>query len=152
MCKSILIVCVGNICRSPVAERFLAEAMPTIVVGSAGLNPQVGHPVDADTFSAASEHGINLSGHTARRLSSQLGAAHDLLLVMERSHRNEIAVRMPQLTGRTMLFGQWIDGGIDIPDPYLKARSIHAQTVTLIKRASIAWAARLKRVNSDDFQ
>ena len=79
----------------------------------------------------------------AQGWTPELGMAHDLLLVMEKSHRNEIAERMPQLVGRTMLFGQWIDGGIDLSDPYRRPRVIHDQTVALIRRAGAEWIARL---------
>ena len=143
MFKSVLVVCVGNICRSPVGERVLADALPHLQIGSAGLHALVGQAADPLTRDAALAQGLSLDGHIARKLTPELGMAHDLLLVMEKSHRNEIAERMPQLVGRTMLFGQWIDGGIDLSDPYRRPRVIHDQTVALIRRAGAEWIARL---------
>jgi len=143
MFRSVLVVCVGNICRSPVGERFLAGALPTLRVGSAGLHAVVGHPADAQAAEAAGRQGIGVDGHVARSLTAALGAEHDLILVMERAHRREIADRFPQLVGRTMLFGQWIDEGVDIPDPHRQPAEVHEQTVALIRRAGAAWVDRL---------
>lgn len=147
MFKSILVVCVGNICRSPVGERLLAAALPEVTVRSAGLDALVGHPANGVSSEVAAQYGIDLRGHVAQRLTAELGAAHDLILVMEKSHRHEIVSRMPQLSGRTMLFGQWIDGGVDVPDPYRRPREIHEATVALIRKAGEAWVSRLKQAD-----
>lgn len=143
MFQSVLVVCVGNICRSPVGERLLASALPSLRIGSAGLHAMEGYPADTVTAEASRQHGIDLDGHVARMLTPALGARHDLILVMERAHRREISERFPELVGRTMLFGQWIDGGADIPDPYRKPAQVHEQTVALIRRAGAAWVTRL---------
>lgn len=144
MFKSVLVVCVGNICRSPVGERLLRAALPKLNIASAGLAAMVGEGADEVAQAASAEKGIDLSGHIARMMTPELGADYDLILVMEKSHRNEIARRMPQLVGRTMLFGQWIDGGADVPDPYKRPREMHDRTVSLIQRAGDEWIARLK--------
>lgn len=143
MFGSVLVVCVGNICRSPIGERVLSMALPKLRVGSAGLDALVGHAADATAAEVAARHGVDVSGHVARNLTADLGAAHDLILVMERAHRREIAERFPQLSGRTMLFGHWIDDGAEIPDPYGRAAAVHEKTVSLVLRAGHAWLARL---------
>ena len=143
MFQSVLVVCIGNICRSPVGERVLSAALPNLKVGSAGLHAMTGYPADAATADAAQRQGVDLDGHLARMLTPTLGAEHDLILVMERAHRREIGERFPQLVGRTMLFGQWIDGGAEIPDPYRRPAIVHEQTVSLIRRAGEAWVSRL---------
>lgn len=145
MFGSVLVVCVGNICRSPVGERLLSASLPGITVGSAGLGALVGQPADPLATEAAAAQGIDLGGHVARQLTAALGARHDLILVMERDHRRDIAQTLPQLAGRTMLFGQWIDGGTDIPDPYRRPRAAHDATVALIRRAADGWIDRLRQ-------
>lgn len=145
MFRSILVVCQGNICRSPVGERYLAASMPEMRVGSAGLQALVGEAADPVTTEAASRQHIDVSRHVARQFTAELGAAHDLILVMERAHRNEIAARMPQLSGRTMLFGQWIDRAVDVPDPFQQPVGMHEKAVSLIRRAGDAWVARLRQ-------
>jgi protein-tyrosine phosphatase len=61
--KSILVVCIGNICRSPVAERVLQAALPGITVTSAGLGALVGHSADATATEVAAARGFTLRIH-----------------------------------------------------------------------------------------
>ncbi len=140
---SVLVVCVGNICRSPLGERLLAQGLPDHLVSSAGLAAVVGAGADADALQAASEIGLDLGGHVARQLSEEIGKAHDLILVMEPGHRAEIARRFPQLSGRTMLFDHWL-GGKGISDPFRKPLAVHRQTRDIIAASAKAWIERLR--------
>ena len=137
-------VCVGNICRSPLGARLLSDALrgADISVSSAGIGALVGHSADATTAEVAQARGISLDGHVARQFTSDLGKAHDLILVMEPGHKREISRNAPELSGRVMLFDQW-SGGTGIPDPYRKPRSFHESVHTQIHDAALAWAARL---------
>lgn len=143
MFQSVIVVCIGNVCRSPVGEKLLSDALPKLKISSAGLHALVGEPANSVTCAAAADRGIDLSGHVARQFTSELGVTHDLILVMEKSHRTEIAQRFPYLVGRTMLFAQWLKASPDVDDPYRKPREAHDQTVALICSAAQAWAARL---------
>lgn len=142
MFSSVLVVCVGNICRSPLGERVLARALPGLRVSSAGLAAVVGHGADAETTAVAAEIGVDLSGHVARQLTVEIGAAHDLVLVMEPGHRAEIFRRHPALSGRVMLFDHWI-GGQGVADPYRKPRAAHLAARERIVAAAEPWIARL---------
>lgn len=142
MFKSILVVCVGNICRSPLGERLLRAGLPDKTVTSAGLGAVVGAPADATAAEAAAEIGISLDGHVARQLTAQIGSAHDLILVMEPRHRAEILRSFPQLSGRTMLFDKWANGQ-GIADPYRKPLEFHRNVRDEIARAADGWIARL---------
>ena len=90
---SILVVCTGNICRSPIAEGMLREAMaarfgasaPT--VHSAGTIGVEGSPATEESVTAADERGIDISGHRARRLTLDLARHADLVLGMAGEHR-----------------------------------------------------------------
>ncbi|MFD1195092.1 low molecular weight phosphotyrosine protein phosphatase [Seohaeicola saemankumensis] len=142
MFNSILVVCVGNICRSPVGERLLRQAMPELDVTSAGINALVGKPADKTASEVAATHGLSLHGHAARQFTAALGASHDLILVMERGHKREIARMAPQLAGRVMLFDKWT-GETGIADPYLRSAEFHEKTFTALSEAADAWARRL---------
>ena len=142
MIRSILVVCVGNICRSPVGERLLVEALPEHRISSAGLAALEGHAADADAAAAAAEIGLDLEGHVARQLTEEIGKSHDLILVMEPGHRADLARRFPQLSGRTMLFDHWT-GGTGIHDPYRMPIEVHRATRDRIVEAAAAWATRL---------
>lgn len=139
---SVLVVCVGNICRSPVGERLLAEALPGCSVSSAGIGAVVGAPADEMMSEVAEAEGLDLEGHVARQFTSEMGAAHELILVMEPGHKAEIARRAPHLSGRVMLFDQW-EGGHGIPDPYRKPAEAHRRAFGQIRTGAQSWASRL---------
>ncbi|TKD14420.1 low molecular weight phosphotyrosine protein phosphatase [Rhodobacter capsulatus] len=144
MFRSVLVVCVGNICRSPLGEAVLARALPGLRLSSAGLAAVVGHGADADAARAAAEVGLDLSGHVARQLTAEIGAAQDLILVMEPGHRAEIFRRFPALSGRVMLFDHWT-GGQGIADPFRRDLAVHRATRDRILAAAEPWIARLGR-------
>lgn len=147
MFDSILVVCVGNICRSPVGERLLSQSLPNHRIASAGIGALVGHPADATMSEVAADHGLSLDGHTAQQFTAALGQGYDLILVMEPGHRKEIMRSAPQLTGRTMLFDQW-SGGQGIPDPYRHERSAHEHAFQQISAAAQTWVNRLNKTTS----
>lgn len=142
MFNSILVVCVGNICRSPVGERLLRQALPERDVTSAGIQALVGKPADKTASEVAAAHGLSLHGHAARQFTAELGTAHDLILVMEPGHKREIARTAPQLAGRVMLFDKWT-GDKGIADPYLRSKEYHEMTFAALSEAAQGWARRL---------
>ena len=144
MIASVLIVCTGNICRSPAGERSIAMLCPGLKVTSAGLGALVGKPADPVTEAAAKQHfALDLSGHVARQFSKEIGLANDLILAMEPHHRDDIQRGWPQLSGRVMLCSQWSDvNGIE--DPYQRPFEVHARVLTHIVRAAETWAGRLQ--------
>lgn len=144
MIGSVLVVCVGNICRSPMGERSLHQQVPHLRLGSAGLSALVGQGADPMTSSVAAEVGLDLSRHVAKQLTTEIAADHDLILAMEQAHRIEIVRRMPHLSGRVMLFDHWI-GGQGISDPYRLPEAIHRATRDRILTAAKAWAFRLDK-------
>lgn len=139
---SLLVVCVGNICRSPVGERLLSRALPDTQVSSAGIGAVVGASADETMSAVATENGLSLDGHVARQFSSEMGAAHELILVMETGHRTEIIRQAPHLSGRVMLFDQWT-GAKGIPDPYREPIKIHRAAYRAIENAAQGWVTRL---------
>lgn len=140
---SILIVCTGNICRSPTAERLMQEALPKIKVSSAGIAALSGHLADETATAIAKQYGISLEGHIARQLTSPLCQQHDLILVMEQQHINAVAHILPQVRGKTMRYGHWLQR--DIPDPFRQSREAFEFTFSLIADATRAWALRLNK-------
>jgi protein-tyrosine phosphatase len=142
--QNLLVVCVGNICRSPVGERLLQAALPNVTVTSAGIGALVGNPADKTAAMVATGHGISLDGHVARQFSAQIGGQQDLILVMEAGHKREIARMYPQLSGRTMLFDQWT-GMKGVADPYRHSQEFHEQVFQQIQTAANAWAVRLSK-------
>lgn len=141
-----LVVCVGNICRSPLGERMLQAELTTrggqVSVSSAGLHALVGHEADSETASVAEKHGVSLDGHVARQFTQDLGRKHDLILVMEPDHKAEILRTAPSLSGKTFLFDQW-SGGKGIADPYRRSREFHEAVFEMVRDGARGWAMKL---------
>lgn len=135
-------VCVGNVCRSPVAERVLREMLPAAVVTSAGIGALVGHGADSTAGQVAAQHGVSLANHSARQFSSEIAVDADLILVMEPAHRQSIAASHPHVSGKTMLFDQWT-GAKGIPDPYRRSLEFHQNVFDMIEVGAEAWAQKL---------
>ena len=146
MFDNILVVCVGNICRSPIGERYLQQLFPNKQIASAGLASKKSHlegkPADASAQLVAQEHGLDLTGHQSQQLTSALCAQYDLILVMEKGHLTALNDIAPEARGKAMLFGQWI-GQKDIPDPYRQSKEAFDYAYQLIAQAADAWAAKL---------
>ena len=107
MFNNILVVCVGNICRSPTAERLLQRYHPELKVESAGLGALVGKGADPTAISVAAEHQLSLEGHCARQISRRLCRNYDLILTMEKRHIERLCEMAPEMRGKVMLFGHW---------------------------------------------
>ena len=103
---SILVVCSGNICRSPVAEGLLRRALERRFgdraprVTSAGTIAIDGNAPSAGSVIAAAERGVDIGNHRARFLTPALIAEADLSLCMAGEHREEIARLAPEAADR----------------------------------------------------
>lgn len=150
MIGSVLVICVGNICRSPVGERLLRAALTdrSVTVSSAGLGALVGHGADERAAEVAARGGLSLEGHVARQFTPALGRAHELILVMEPGHRSAIARQAPELSGRCVLFDRWT-GARGIADPYRRSVEFHERVFKALREASEGWATRLRTRASD---
>lgn len=144
MFNSILVVCTGNICRSPMGERLLRQQLPGRQVTSAGIFGLEGCPADAAAQAVAWRHGISLEGHVARKVTRSLLQKSDLILVMEPKHLRFIATMAPENRGKSLLFGQWLETK-DIPDPYHKSREAFEYVFNQLGKASQEWARRLSQ-------
>lgn len=144
MFNSILVVCTGNICRSPMGERLLRQQLPGRQVTSAGIFDLEGCPADAAAQAVAWRHGISLEGHVARKVTRSLLQKSDLILVMEPKHLRFIATMAPENRGKSLLFGQWLETK-DIPDPYHKSREAFEYVFNQLGKASQEWARRLSQ-------
>ncbi|HYI33696.1 MAG TPA: low molecular weight phosphatase family protein [Glaciibacter sp.] len=102
---SILIVCTGNVCRSPIAEQLLRDrlssAAVTVTIGSAGTRALVGQPMTPEAAEQVSEHGTTPSPHRARQLTAEHVEAADLILTASRDHRGEVVSVAPSASRRT---------------------------------------------------
>lgn len=136
MFDRILMVCVGNVCRSPMAEALcrhrFAERVPGLVVESAGLAALVGQEADPTAQELLRERGLDLSGHRARQLTPQLVRDFPLVLVMEGWQVREVERLERSARGRVFRLGR--AGDFDVPDPYRQSRVMFDQALALIEQ------------------
>jgi protein-tyrosine phosphatase len=145
MFRRILIICTGNICRSPMAAALLAQRLsqrtPAAEIESAGLAALVGYPADPLAQEVMREQGLDLSGHRARQLTPTMIVDFDLILAMEAQHVKAIQFMVPSARGRVHQLGQ--PGGFDIPDPYGRPRQAFVEALQLIDQGLADWEHRL---------
>jgi protein-tyrosine phosphatase len=105
--SEILVVCTGNVCRSPMAEGFLraalverlGEAAP--VVSSAGTAGWDGSGAMEESIRSAEERGVDIRAHQARKLHGAMLEDADLIVCMAAEHRESIVGAMPDLETKT---------------------------------------------------
>ncbi len=145
MFNKILIVCIGNICRSPMAEAILKHRMQSIksplTISSAGIAALEGKSMDPFAQEILLEAGIDGSLHRARQLTSAMLIDAELVLVMEQNHRKKIECMFPNVCGKVHLLGKWEN--FEVPDPYKKSKLIFKDTYQLIVKGIDQWQAKL---------
>jgi len=144
MFNKILVVCVGNICRSPIGEMLLQKHLPTLEINSAGISALIGKPADKNAIEVAQAQNIDLSAHIAKQLTKELIAEHDLILVMEKKHIKAVTAIAPMARGKIILFAQWNDPQ-EIPDPYRQSKEAFEFVYTLMSESAEQWAKKIAK-------
>ncbi len=128
------------------AEALLREELAKTGEGydvqSAGLGALVGHPADETAQKLMRRIGIDISGHRARQLDSDLVHWADLILVMETSQKKTLESSEPSARGRVYRLGEW--GDFDVPDPYKRPEEAFEQALTLISQGVSEWIPKLR--------
>jgi len=123
--RHILIVCTGNICRSPMAEGLLKSKWPghlklQPVIYSAGTHAMDGLPAEPYAIRAVSAYGVDIRAHHSRVLAPALMKRADLILAMEQQQVDFIRNWVGDGAGIVGLLGGFNAAGtpVEIPDPY----------------------------------
>lgn len=145
MFKKILFVCVGNVCRSPMAACILRARLPdkSFTISSAGINAMVGDPMDPLASEVLKSHGYEYTEHKATQLQLMHVQDADLILVMEKNLIDVVLRLSPEGRGKTFTIGKWQDDRA-IPDPYKQSRAVFEHTFVLIQEAITPWMKYLK--------
>lgn len=142
MFNNILVVCMGNICRSPTGERLLQAHFPNKKVHSAGIIAKENMPAYESAIRIAQNHNLSLDNHQSRRLTKELCQEADLILVMENDHIDKVHQQFPETRGKVMLFGQWLNK-IEIPDPHKRSDEMFEHVYQLMEKAVIQWQGKI---------
>ena len=151
---SVLVVCTGNICRSPTGEgvmRRLAEKRglgDRVRVESAGTHDyHVGEEPDPRAVRHASKRGYDLSRLRASQVRAEDFHAYDYILAMDRGHLRILrSVAPPDAKARIGLFleasARW--KGADVPDPYYGGVEGFEQVLDMVEEAAERWLDRIE--------
>jgi len=132
--KTILFLCTGNVCRSPMAEGLFRHAVKgrgEFRIVSAGIGAVDGEPPTNHSVQAMREIGIDISGQRSRALTTDLVRSADLILGMTHSHTDTVALLYPAATEKTFLLREFDETlepyEKDISDPIGSPYHIYAE-------------------------
>jgi protein-tyrosine-phosphatase len=147
--KRVVLVCTGNICRSPLAEALLQQALKDrgvegVTVSSAGTGAWDGAPASEGAYLVGLERGLDLSGHRARLLTREVVDQADVILTMARHHR----ARVQELggEGRVFVLGEYAGRAPDegeVSDPFGGDLDVYRRTAEELEQLVTAVADRL---------
>lgn len=143
MIRRILVVCIGNICRSPMAEGLFRQALPDVQTRSAGVAALVGHGADPIAVQIMAGAGVDITAHRARMLTDAIARDADLILVMDEMQKQHIATQYPYTRGKVFRLAEATKQ--DIPDPYRQAPEVFRTVFSMIENGVNQW---VKRINS----
>lgn len=136
--KKILVVCTGNICRSPLAEFWLRQQLGEEArVESAGTGALVGMKADPLAIEVGHRHGLDLDSHIARQVTPTMLRDADLVLAMEGGHRRALLEIAPWAQGKVWRFGH--ASNEDVADPYGLGRDVFESVFGNIARLGSTW-------------
>ena len=121
---TVIFVCTGNLCRSPMAEALLRarlardEARRDWQVGSAGVWTTEGRPASAYAIEEMAQRGVDLRAHRSRNVTHELMAVADLVLAMTRGHVEALEAAFPEHAPKVHLLSEMIGREYDVYDPY----------------------------------
>jgi protein-tyrosine phosphatase len=151
----LLVVCLGNICRSPMAEGMIRARIEAsslagrVVLDSAGTGAwHVGQPPDPRAIATAARHGVDIAGLRGRQLSRDDFVRHDWLLCADRSILRDVLARGPVEThSRCALLLDWAGvADAEVPDPYTGGTAEFEAVWSMLDHAAQGVVTRLEAV------
>lgn len=151
---SVLFVCMGNICRSPLAEGIFRQGLADaglselVVVDSAGTgNWHQGDGPDPRSVETALRHGIDISGQRARQVAPGDFDRFDMIFAMDRSNEATMRARAPSaLHGKIMLFlDHTLGSRADVPDPYYGGEDGFEDVYQLLREGCSELVSKLEK-------
>jgi protein-tyrosine phosphatase len=141
MFERMLVLCTGNICRSPMAAALLQQALQAksqpAEVRSAGIGALIGYPAEEPAQTLMRARGLDISSHHAQQVNADLLRWAQMIFVMEQHQREAVLGMEPTSRGKLFLLGHWTQQ--EIPDPYRQGQAAYERALELIDQAIAAW-------------
>ena len=122
--RRVLIVCTGNLCRSPMAAGLLRQRLTVegkhdaLEIVSAGVLGMEGAAASPQAIAVMAQRGVDIAGHRAQSLKRSHVEEADLILVMEEGHRRSVFGLQPAALGKTFLLSEMAGESGEVDDPY----------------------------------
>ncbi len=146
--ESVMLVCTGNICRSPLAEGLLRQLMPQLRVFSSGIGAVVGAGPTPETLQQAQSLGLDIAAHRAQQTNAFLVQSAQLILTAELHHKQVLEQHYPTCRGRVFRMAEGLPQQ-DIPDPYRQGEAAYQLSTQLIAQGMADWAAKIKQLRNE---
>lgn len=155
MFKSVLVVCIGNICRSPVLEGLLKHYSDKyqlgLTVASAGVHAMVGDHPQPYSQELARQHGVDISGYYAEQITQEMVDQYEIIIALDEIIRKDLLQRYPYAAGKIKKLG-FLNNNMDIDDPYKKDKTAFVQMYADIELCLQSWLEKIWQVNNHQKQ
>lgn len=135
---TVLFVCTGNTCRSPMAEQIFNEQARDLSAhaSSAGLNAKPGSPINPQAADALTHLGYSTKEHRSTLVSTEAVEEADVILTFTENQKNELGQRFPAAIEKVFTISEYANGGsglsVDLSDPYGKSAEVYEETAETI--------------------
>ncbi|WP_213878579.1 low molecular weight protein-tyrosine-phosphatase [Pseudomonas sp. dw_358] len=144
MFSRVLIVCVGNICRSPMAVAMLRERCTAqgVQIDSSGLQACAGFDMEPTAKEVLDDFNVASYEHRASQVTLQQLHWADLVLVMEHNHLRSVLKLAPEVRGKVCLIGRFRDD-MEVADPFRRPKGAFVDTYNSLTRCVDDWLPHL---------
>lgn len=144
--QTILFLCYGNICRSPVAEKLAQRLLASTLVTSAGFYPQERRATPENVQRAAQTIGVDLANWSSRRVNHDMVSRAELVVLLDLKNFRDFRREFPAELGKIALLGLFLEPPqINIMDPYGLPEKETLEIVRLIEAAVQKLARKIAR-------
>lgn len=152
--RSVLFICTANICRSPMAMALWQAKVGLSAtewrIESAGTWAMEGQQAAVKTQTVLREIGLEVSSHRSRTVTSEMLLSFNLILTLERGHKEALCVEFPIIARRVYMLSEMIDARYDIQDPMGGSEADFRETLHEIDNILTAGSERINHLAAGD--